>query len=55
MREVREKVEGVWDENSGVEVKWDALKNALCESAKAVLGEGGSQVSSERMRLTSDL
>ena len=38
LREVREKVEGVWDENSDVEVKWDALKNALCESAKAVLG-----------------
>ena len=33
-----EKVEGVWDENSDVEVKWDALKNASCKSAKAVLG-----------------
>ena len=37
LREVREKVESVWDENSDVEVKWDVLKNALCESAKAVL------------------
>ena len=30
VREVKEKVEGVWDENSDVMVKWNALKNALC-------------------------
>ena len=28
-REVRKKVEGVWNENSDMEVNWDALKNAL--------------------------
>ena len=31
-------LKSVWDESSDVEVKLDALKNALCGSAKVVLG-----------------
>ncbi len=38
LRQVRMKVESVWDESSGVEEKWNALKNVLCETAKTVLG-----------------
>ena len=40
LREVREEVEGV---SSDVEVTWDALKNAFCESAKAVLDYENNQ------------